>query len=209
MAADFIDALRPLFDCLTDGFCIADVEGRLLYANAAAGKLLGPAANAAGKTSICDLLCTGLGGSCGEIASSCPLKIPRGPTDALTFVGRYRPSGRDLRVRCPRVRQPSIEKHFLIIEDVSAQAEAGRHREEWRQMLAHDFRSPLTIMYGVLRAVEDLGVGHALDKNDLESIAGGVRNSRRSTTSSNRTWRRRGWRTERCPSTRPPWTSTS
>ena len=179
MAADFIDALRPLFDCLTDGFCIADAEGQLLYANAAAGKMLGPAAHAAVATSMCDLMCKGLIGSCGEDSASCPLRIPRGTADALTFMGKYGPTGRDLRVRCMRVRQPSVEKHFLIIEDVSAQAEAGRHREEWRQMLAHDFRSPLTIIYGVLRAVEDLGAGHALDKNDLEMLASGVRNSRR------------------------------
>ncbi|MEQ1918335.1 MAG: PAS domain-containing sensor histidine kinase [Elusimicrobiota bacterium] len=179
MAADFIDSLRPLFDCLTDGFCIADADGRLLYANAAAGRLLGPAASEAGVNSICNLLCEGLAGTCGETASGCPLKIVRGPADALTFKGRYGPTGRDLRVRCMRVRQPSVERHFLIIEDVSAQAEAGRHKEEWRQMLAHDFRAPLTIMYGVLRAVQDLGVGHTLDPSDVELVESGARNGRR------------------------------
>lgn len=179
MAADFIDALRPLFDCLTDGFCIADADGRLLYANAAAGQLLGPAASGASVTSICDLLCEGLAGTCGETASGCPLKIARGLADALTFKGRYSPTGRDLRVRCMRVRQPSIERHFLIIEDVSTQAEVGRHKEEWRQMLAHDFRNPLTIMHGVMRALEEYGVGHTLTQNDLVLIASGVRNSRR------------------------------
>ena len=160
MAADFIDALRPLFDCLTDGFCIADVEGRLLYANAAAGKLLGPAANAAGKTSICDLLCTGLGGSCGEIASSCPLKIPRGPTDALTFVGRYRPSGRDLRVCCRACASPDREAfshHRGCLRPGRGGAASGGMAPDARARLP----PPLTIMYGVLRAVEDLGVGHA------------------------------------------------
>lgn len=179
MASDFLDALRPLFDCLTDGFCIADVDGRLLYANAAAGNLLGPAAKAAGDTSICDLLCTFLEGPHGLSATSCPLKVLHGGQDALTFKGRYRPSGRDLRLRCLRVRLPSVERHFLIIEDVSDQAERGRRQEEWRQMLAHDFRAPLTIMYGVLRAVADLGAGHALDPGDIELLESGVRNSRR------------------------------
>ena len=179
MSADFLDALRPLFDCLTDGFCIADVEGRLLYANAAAGALLGPAAKAVGDTSICDLLCTFLEEPHGIAATSCPLKVLHGGQDAVTFKGRYRPTGRDLRLRCLRVRLPSLERHFLIIEDVTDQAEQGRRQEEWRQMLAHDFRAPPTIMYGVLRAVADLGAGHALDQGDIELIESGVRNSRR------------------------------
>lgn len=180
MGADFLEPLRPLFDCLTDGFCIADADGRLLYANAAAGRLLGPDAQAmASKASICGLLCAGLEGARGLTAASCPLKIPRGTKDAVTISGKFAPSGRDLRVRCLRVRLPSAERHFLIIEDVTVHAERGRQKEEWRQMLAHDFRAPLTIMYGALRAVEDLGEGHALDKDDLEVIDSGVRNARR------------------------------
>ncbi len=179
MAADFIDSLRPLFDCLTDGFCIADADGRLLYANAAAGALLGPSASEAGMSSICNLLCEGLAGTCGETASGCPLKVARGPADAVTFKGNYSPTGRDLRVRCMRVRQPSIERHFLIIEDVSTQAEVGRHKEEWRQMLAHDFRNPLTIMHGVLHSIAEQGVGHALTHSDLVLLESGIRNSRR------------------------------
>ncbi|MDP3542219.1 MAG: ATP-binding protein [Elusimicrobiota bacterium] len=180
MSADFLESLRPLFDCLTDGFCVADVDGRLLYANEAAGRLLGPEAQAeAERGSICELLCAGLDGNHGLTAATCPLKVPRGAKDAVTFKGKFAPSGRDLRVRCLRVRQPSVERHFIIIEDVTANAAMGRQKEEWRQMLAHDFRAPLTIMFGALRAVEDLGVGHALDKDDLEIIDSGVRNARR------------------------------
>lgn len=180
MGADFLESLRPLFDCLTDGFCIADADGRLLYANAAAGRLLGPdAREEAGRASICELLCSSLDGNHGLTAATCPLKVPRGSKDAVTVKGKFAASGRDLRVRCLRVRLPSAERHFLIIEDVTAHAERGRQKEEWRQMLAHDFRAPLTIMYGALRAVEDLGAGHALGKEDLEIIDSGVRNARR------------------------------
>lgn len=178
MAADFLDALRPLFDCLTDGFCIADADGRLLYANAAAGRLLGPSAHDAGEATICRLLCAELEGR-RDAETTCPLKVPRGAQDAVTFAGKYRPTDRDLRVRCLRVRLPSHERHFLIVEDVTALAERGRKQEEWRQMLAHDFRAPLTIMYGVLRAVEDLGAGHTLDAGDIGLVQSGVRNSRR------------------------------
>ncbi|MFI5347113.1 MAG: PAS domain-containing protein [Elusimicrobiota bacterium] len=179
MVADFIDSLRPLFDCLTDGFCIADAQGRLLYANAAAGEMLGPAAQLAGETSICELLCGSLEGACGENAAGCPLKVPRGPENALVFKGSYRPSGRELRVRCLRVRQPSVERHLIIIEDVSALAEAGRLKAEWRQLLAHDLRDPLAVMFGALRSVEELGAGHALDSKDMRLIGDAVNCGRR------------------------------
>lgn len=176
--AEFLTALQPLFDCLTDGFCIADDRGRLLYANASTGRLLGPGAREAPFKTICELLCEALEGACLSPAS-CPLNIPAGKVDALTCKGKYRPSGRDLRVRCLRVRLPGRERHFLIIEDVTALAESGRRREEWRQMLAHDFRAPLTVMHGALRLVEDLGAGHALEPGDLEQVRSGVRSARR------------------------------
>ncbi|MEK7325039.1 MAG: PAS domain-containing protein [Chloroflexota bacterium] len=142
MASDYLDALRPLFDCLSDGICVADATGRLLYANAAAGELLGPKSEDASSVAICDLLCAGFEGCCVKDGNSCPLRIPRGKQNSMTFKGRYAPTNRELRLRCLRVRLPSLERHFLIIEDVTAQAEAGKQREAWRQMLAHDFRSP-------------------------------------------------------------------
>jgi signal transduction histidine kinase len=174
--SDFLAALRPLFDCLTDGVCVSDSEGRPLYANDAAGRLLGPGAQAAARNALCGPLCGALDP---EAAEACPLKVPRGAHDAVTVKGFYGPTGRELRARCLRVRLPSRELRLLIIEDVSAQAEAGRRTEEWRRMLAHDFRSPLTIALGTLRAVEDLGPGHLLSPEDLALIQGGVRNCRR------------------------------
>jgi len=169
--SEFLAALRPLFDCLSDGVCVSDAGGCLLYANDAAGRMLGPCADEAAKTSICGPLC--------GTAENCPLKVPRGAQEAITVKGRYGPSGRELRSRCMRVRLPSRELHFLIIEDVTAQAETGRRTEEWRQMLAHDLRSPLTIALGALRALEDMGPGHVLAEDDLALLRGGVRNCRR------------------------------
>ncbi|MBI5247595.1 MAG: PAS domain-containing protein [Elusimicrobia bacterium] len=179
MATDFLDGLQPLFDCLTDGVCVADADGKLLYANAAAGTLLGPKVAALTQEAICGILCGGLEGHSCDEAANCPLRVPRGPVHAATFKGRFAPTGRDLRVRCMRVRLPSHDRHFLLVEDVTAQAEAGRQKEEWRQMLAHDFRSPLTIALGTLRAVEDMGAGHPLAADDLALVEGGVRNCRR------------------------------
>lgn len=184
MPAEFLTALRPLFDCLTDGVCIADADGRLLYANAAAGRLLGPRAEMADESTICEFLCKGFEKPCcksanGGSGTCCPLKVPHGEVSSQTRKGKFLPTGRDLRVRCLRVRQPSVERHFIIIEDVSDQAEVGRHREEWRMMLAHDFRAPLTIMHGTLRAMQDLGAGHPLSADDCDLLDNAVRNSRR------------------------------
>ena len=176
LVSDLLTALRPLFDCLTDGICVSDAEGRLLYANDAAGRLLGPRAQDAAKDALCGPLCGTLDA---EAAEACPLKIARAAQDAVTVKGLYGPTGHELRARCLRVRLPSRELRLLIIEDVSAQAEAGRRTEEWRRMLAHDFRSPLTIAFGTLRAVEDMGAGHTLAPDDLALIQGGVRNCRR------------------------------
>lgn len=180
MTIEFLDAMRPLFDCLTDGVCITDSDGRLLYANEAAGRLLGPAAEEAVKTAICGPLCGGIvGASCGTDAADCPLRVRRGPANAMTFAGKHAASGRDLRVRCLRVPLHIAERRFMIIEDNSAEAELGRQREDWRQMLAHDVRAPLAIAMGTLRLLEDMGVGHALSHDDVELIGNGVRNCRR------------------------------
>lgn len=180
MTKEFLDALRPLFDCLTDGVCVSDSEGRLLYANAAAGRLLGPAAEEAVKTAICGPLCGGIeGASCGKDAGGCPLKMHRGPADAVTYMGKHTASGHDVRVRCLRVPFRDGERHFVIVEDDSAEAELRRQKHEWRQMLAHDVRNPLSIALGALRLVEDMGAGHVLASGDIELVQNGARNCRR------------------------------
>ncbi|MFI5363438.1 MAG: ATP-binding protein [Elusimicrobiota bacterium] len=172
---EYLEALRPLFDCLTDGICVADAEGRLLYANAAAGRLLGPAAAETGERMICDILCGRLKGKCGETANSCPVKVPRGPQDAVTFQGTFGPSDRHLRVRCLRVRLSRAERHFLVVEDCEAEAELERRQEELRQMFAHDVRAPLTNALAVLRTLEDRGAGSVLASSDIELVRLGVR----------------------------------
>jgi PAS domain-containing protein len=107
MSSQDLDALRPLFDCLDDGVCVSDANGRLLYANAAAERLLGPAAREAVADSLCGPLC-------GTAALECPLRIPRGPQAAVTY------EGRTLRIRCLRAPLPSGERRFILIQDVSA-----------------------------------------------------------------------------------------
>lgn len=180
MTIEFLDALRPLFDCLTDGVCVTDAEGRLHYANAAAGRLLGPGAEEAVKTAICGPLCGGIeGAACGAGTAGCPLKVPRGPQGALTFLGRHAPTGRELRVRCMRAPLAKAERHLVLIEDATQEAELERQKEAWRQMLAHDVRVPLSIAMGALRLLEDMGAGHPLSHEDVELVQNGVRSCRR------------------------------
>ena len=179
MSIEFLEALRPIFDCLADGVCVADVDGRLIYANAAAGRLLGPMAKEAGERSICELLCGGMEGGHGR-AEECPLRIV-GQQDAVTFTGTYAPSNRALRIRCLRARLPHTERHFILIEDISGEADLRRLEEDWRHMFAHDLRSPLTNVMGVLRVIEEDGAGYALSPRDLDMIRLAVRSCSRIT----------------------------
>lgn len=190
MKLDLADSLRPLLDCLTDGICIADAKGKLLYANLAAGRILGMTPEEASAGSMCELLCERLKGDEGA-PFECPLRVPGGPEDAVTFRGRYHPprgaagapepEARSVRVRCLRVRQAHGERHFLVLEDASRSVDASRRREEWRHMFAHDLLSPLTNVLAVLRVIEDDGSGYALTAHDLEMIRLAVRSCERIT----------------------------
>lgn len=191
MTSDPISALQPLLETLGDGVCVADADGRLLYANPAARRLLGPAA-VDGKT-VCALLCGGLEGTDGARAADCPLRVAAGPEERVTLKGRYLAPApaerggtypgvdmcRDLRVRCSRVHLPEGERRLIVIEDGSEEAERERRLDEWRFMLAHDLRLPLTNALGALRTLEDEGAGHELDEEDMELVRIGVRACRR------------------------------
>jgi len=180
MIADHLAALRPLFDGLADGIFVSDSEGKLLYSNDAAAGLLGAAAEEAMKTGICRPLCGAIEGApCGADASACPLNAPGGSTNSTTYRGKHAVSHRDLRVRCLKTKLSGAELRFVVIEDDAAEAELERHKDDWRHMLAHDVRNPLTMAMGALKFLEDSGAGHTIDKADLELIHAGVRNCRR------------------------------
>ncbi len=174
MTQESLEGLRPLLDSLSDGVCISDAQGKLLYANAAAGRLLGLGRKEAQEETICTLLCGRMDGvDCGN----CPLKVAAGAEDAVTYEGSYHGSGdpRSLRVRCLRVRRPRGDRHFLVVEDVRSEAELIRRQEDWRHMFAHDLRSPLTNVLGVLRMIEEKGEGRPIAAHDVEMISLAVR----------------------------------
>lgn len=162
----------PLFEQVSDGVCAADAAGRILYMNPAAEALLDTTLSRSRGRSQCDLLCGHLATSSGpECASSCALRAP-GPERAVTFRGVHNKrsvyewneiefkrveKSRNLRVRC--VRMPTAaggdEVRLTILEDASAELELERRREDWRNMVAHDLRNPLTATFAAARELQD------------------------------------------------------
>ncbi len=163
-----------VFDELNDGVCLASPTGELLYANAAARRLMELKDD---ETSLCRALCARLDPRVGR----CPLRTPGDPTRAVTFLGRHGPHAayswlgeqiskgqrwNDLRVRCLRVHQPGADGlHLALIEDASAERELERQRDDWRSMIAHDLRQPLSNIFAALKLIEETRAPHgAQDK---------------------------------------------
>lgn len=167
--------LETFFDELPDGVCMTDADGLLLYMNPAAERLLDATLERSRGTSLCALLCGHLAvvGS-PECASTCALRRPASDAEAVTFRGAYGPKEiatwkdfkvqrrsiwKNLRVRCLKA-MPALTgkgRHLTLIEDVSADVELEKQKDDWRQMIAHDLRSPLTSIYAAIRLIQDAG----------------------------------------------------
>ncbi len=164
---------EPFFDELPDGVCISDARGNILYMNPAAERLLDASAPQMRGRTLCQLLCGRLAvDGAPECASTCELLKPGSPVSGVTFrgslgpkeVARWSESGvrrdsiwRNLRVRCLKA-SPSLigeGKHLTLIEDASVDFELERQKEDWRQMIAHDLRSPLTSIYATIRLLQE------------------------------------------------------
>lgn len=181
--------LASLFDSVSDGVAVAEADGSLLYLNPAARTLLGVAWPRGAGASVCGLLCGRLRKPDGEeCASTCALREP-GPVQAVAFKGKHGPTVsydwadlkvlrregyRPLRVRCQRAAIPGLgregeEKHLVFMEDVSAESALEREREDWRNMVAHDLRTPLTNVLGTLHILAEVPPGRrALEQKESE-----------------------------------------
>lgn len=172
--------IYPLLDALPDGICITDEDGMVLYMNPAAERLLDLPAKtlAAGKT-LCDSLCGHMAADGkDECASGCPVRGGHAPARSVTINGRYQapPSFawsdshvqrqarmKNLRVRCLKTPEsfPSEgeRRNVTFIEDATAERALSRelecHKEDWRSMIAHDLRSPLTSVFATLRMLQE------------------------------------------------------
>lgn len=193
-------AVEALFDQLNDGVCIADDSGALLYVNPAARRLL-ELPEGVNLESLCRILCERLAGpGLPEAAVECPLRRPEllDAEKSVTFIGRHGPrpgfkwSGdvvarsdrwRDLRVRCLKSALPlaGVEEklHVVLVEDASAELELQRHKEDWRAMIAHDLRAPLTSVYAGLRLLEEAHPPNGKTDPDAEVVQLGLTSCRR------------------------------
>lgn len=160
--------LQPLFQNLSDGVCISDAGGRVLYMNPAASALLDLPPDGQAPSSLCELLCESLASRPADCARKCPLRRPRSFQTVVTIKGTYgRLVRRSLRVHCQRMDTPLFgasdkHKHFIVIEDISADEKLEACKEDWRNMVAHDLRNPLTNIYGCLMTLSSLPLGHQL-----------------------------------------------
>jgi len=186
------ELLAPLFGEVSDGVCAADAFGMLLYMNPAAEALLGTTLERSRGRSQCELLCGHLATEASpECASACALRVLGGEETAVTHKGqRAQPSSyawndtgfkrlekaRALRVRCVLLPAGGEGARLTIIEDCSAELELERRREDWRSMVAHDLRNPLSVIFAAARELQDAAPGAAPDP-ELVDIC--VQNCRR------------------------------
>lgn len=192
--------LDPFLDALSDGVVLSDRAGTVLYMNPAARRMLDVPERPAETLNSCRLVCGKLfeEGS-RPCAETCALRDPSSTEKAVRFLGRHGPReafswkgetlSRDerwahLRVRCvksdgPLWGMPAEERHFILIEDASAELELGRRREEWRRMAAHDLRSPLTGILAALREVQECPPGVPLPEGERRLVDSAVAAARR------------------------------
>lgn len=197
-----VELLDRLFSELSDGVCISDVDGAILYANPAAKTMMALKEGGADGKNICEQLCGHLmDPHSKDRAGHCLLRMRDGDEKAVTARGRHGPMSiyewqgasvrrcdrwRDLRVRCTRLRTDlgdgkEGEKHFTFIEDASAEMDLERHREDWRNMVAHDLRNPLTNVAGALMVLEEIPAGRVLTGKEAGLVAVALKACRRIT----------------------------
>lgn len=188
MGHDILDAMRPLFESLTDGICLVDAKGAVLYTNRAARGYLGRARTSKDTRSFCDFFCKSLVIRGDSRPGCCDHSPPESCPRAVTFHGSLPPRSSEharsgdpgaepeLRVRCMSLQGSGWHDRRLIhIEDISNEVEFERRQQEWRDMVAHDMRSPLTNVLGALRMIEEIPVGSAISEHDMELVRFGVR----------------------------------
>lgn len=169
----------------------------ILYLNPAAERLLAVPLKQAREHSLCRLLCGHISTpDCADCVTRCALRDPVGTKKAVTFEGHYDRGkfgrrgtkidtigrSRELHVRCLRSApwpNSSLPDQLTIIEDVSARENMEKEREDWRNMIAHDLRSPLSCIYSSLRLTQENIESGSPEKPDAQMIGIGVSNCRR------------------------------
>lgn len=135
-----------------DGVCVSNGEGKLLYLNAAAKRLLHLEGKNWRNLNLCETLCGNLYASGPESCGKrCTLRELHSPEREVTFQGTFRNNqgNQSLRVHCMRTLDKvtdswTVERHLTIIEDASSRMQMQRERDEWVQMMALEIKTVLS-----------------------------------------------------------------
>ena len=185
-------SIKKLLQGISDGACVSDSRGRLLYINPAAEALLGVTAAKCAGQSLCGMLCARFPNPEQRCAAAhCPLRRRGGGGTSFTIEGRFAAGGTELKktgttlnIRCLRL-PPSRRcaettgARLTLLTDVSARAAEEKRREDWRAMAVHDLRAPLTNIYAVLRELQMEAAETPPPPPDAEMLEISVRNCRR------------------------------
>lgn len=176
------------FDALPDGVCLSDSRSRILYMNPEAERLMQTSVVFTKRQKLCGLLCGRL--SCPGRArcdEECPLLNNKEGERAVTFQGEHRPfhspQTQRLRVRCFKMENGLLDgdgaAHLTLLEDNSKEMELERLKEDWRNMVAHDLKGPLTAIIGSVNSLGEVPAGRALKKEETTLIRIAIRAGRR------------------------------
>ncbi|MBI4376875.1 MAG: PAS domain-containing sensor histidine kinase [Elusimicrobia bacterium] len=188
------ELLDPLFRNLSDGISVCDSKGAVLYMNPAARRLLGVELEVR-SLNICSYLCENLKGQ----GVRCPLQAGATDQDPVVFQGRFAAktkfawkdfhiqrsdSWKEIRLRCERLSTSLFgdqlsDARFIFIEDASAELELQQRKEDWRSMIAHDLRTPLSAIHGALHSLDDIPAGRPLDEQEQALVRLAARNTDR------------------------------
>jgi signal transduction histidine kinase len=105
---------------------------------------------------------------------------PRTSFDWKGFQVNRRERWAQLRVRCLKGSAPD-ERHLIVIEDAAVELELAKRKEDWRRMVAHDLRSPITSVLAALLLLKEKPAGEGLDAKEANLLDVSVRSCRRLT----------------------------
>ncbi|MBI4346636.1 MAG: HAMP domain-containing histidine kinase [Elusimicrobia bacterium] len=164
-----LEAWTALFEELSDGVCVSDSDFRILYLNRAARDIMRLDERPRRGVTICELASVALPtAQIGRCAAKCPLREePRLDASTVRIDG--------VRIRCLATPRALGNLHLTLFEDTRAEDELRRHQEDWRDMVAHDLRTPLTpILATLILLLENPGLG-ASDRRLVEISIGSAR----------------------------------
>jgi PAS domain S-box-containing protein len=146
---------RALLDNVRDAICAVDSDWRFIEANESIEKLTGyPATEILGRR-VADLVITEDQPRLKEALEKA-LKFSRDSHQQIDLTIRDA-AGRQIETEWSMSKSKDQEVTYFVIHDISARKEIERIKQEFRSMVSHDLRTPLTNMRLVLEMVAEAG----------------------------------------------------